>query len=50
MENIISSPEFKTRIIDLEYNHFSPKAFKGTSLEKISDPSIFSSFQFQYSL
>ena len=31
MENILSTPELKTRIIDLEYKHFSPKALQNTS-------------------
>lgn len=34
MENILSTPEFKTRIIDLEYKHFSPGALQKTSLNE----------------
>lgn len=37
MENILSTPEFKARIIDLEYKHFSPVALKDTSLDKAKD-------------
>ncbi|BAC13247.1 hypothetical conserved protein [Oceanobacillus iheyensis HTE831] len=37
MENILSTPELKTRIIDLEYKHFSPKALQNTSLNEAKD-------------
>ncbi|WP_272031313.1 DUF6792 domain-containing protein [Oceanobacillus kimchii] len=32
--NLFNTPEIKTRIIDLEYKHFSPKALQNIPLEK----------------